>query len=119
MAESVRRTMYICDIDQQARVDVLTEVLAVLASEPRSRFDVDASAWAAQVTEEQLAGAFQDCGQVVDCRMCGDPNSAMRFAFIEFYHEDSVQKVCSSPSGACCISRSCGRFSPASSLFAT
>ena len=45
------------------------------------------------MTEEQLAGAFQDCGQVVDCRMCGDPNSAMRFAFIEFYHEDSVQKV--------------------------
>ena len=51
------------------------------------------SAWAAQVTEEQLAGAFQDCGRVVDCRMCGDPNSAMRFAFIEFYQEDSVQKV--------------------------
>ena len=69
-------------------------VLAEL-SEPLHRVTLDVSAWAAQVTEEQLAGAFQDCGQVVDCRMCGDPNSAMRFAFIEFYHEDSVQKVCS------------------------
>ena len=93
MAESVRRTMYICDIDQQARADVPVQVRAELASEPHSRVGLGVSAWAAQVTEEQLAGAFQDCGQVVDCRMCGDPNSAMRFAFIEFYHEDSVQKV--------------------------
>jgi len=48
---------------------------------------------AAQVTEEQLAAAFQVCGQVVDCRVCGDPNSAMRFAFIEFYSEDGVHKA--------------------------
>lgn len=46
-----------------------------------------------QVTEEQLAAAFEDCGQVVDCRVCCDTNSAMRFAFIEFYHGDSVQKA--------------------------
>ncbi|XP_010541503.1 PREDICTED: polyadenylate-binding protein-interacting protein 10-like [Tarenaya hassleriana] len=37
-----------------------------------------------QVTEEQLAGLFLNCGQVVDCRVCGDPNSVLRFAFIEF-----------------------------------
>ncbi|GMH40628.1 hypothetical protein BSKO_08532 [Bryopsis sp. KO-2023] len=36
------------------------------------------------VTEEQLANLFSDCGVVVDCRVCGDPNSAMRFAFVEF-----------------------------------
>ena len=48
---------------------------------------------AVQVTEEQLAAAFEDCGQVVDCRVCCDTNSAMRFAFIEFYHGDSVQKA--------------------------
>ncbi|KAK9822682.1 hypothetical protein WJX81_008377 [Elliptochloris bilobata] len=68
MEENVRRTVYICDIDQQ-------------------------------VTEEQLAGAFQECGQVVDCRVCGDPNSAMRFAFIEFYNEDSVQKAMATMNG--------------------
>ncbi|KFK23812.1 hypothetical protein AALP_AAs39054U000100, partial [Arabis alpina] len=34
-----------------------------------------------QVTEEQLAGVFLNCGQVVDCRVCGDPNSILRFAF--------------------------------------
>ncbi|GMH40620.1 hypothetical protein BSKO_08524 [Bryopsis sp. KO-2023] len=40
-----------------------------------------------QITEEQLATFFLDCGIVVDCRMCGDPNSAMRFAFVEFNKE--------------------------------
>lgn len=37
-----------------------------------------------QITEEQLATFFSECGTVVDCRVCGDPNSAMRFAFVEF-----------------------------------
>jgi RNA recognition motif-containing protein len=46
-----------------------------------------------QVTEEQLASLFKDCGQVVDCRVCGDANSAMRFAFIEFVEEEAVTKV--------------------------
>ncbi len=36
---------------------------------------------------------FKECGQIVDCRVCGDPNSAMRFAFIEFCSEDGVQSV--------------------------
>ncbi|KAJ0233171.1 Polyadenylate-binding protein-interacting protein 12 [Hirschfeldia incana] len=40
-----------------------------------------------QVTEEQLAGLFIGFGQVVDCRICGDPNSVLRFAFIEFTDE--------------------------------
>lgn len=46
-----------------------------------------------QVTEEQLATCFQKCGQVVDCRICGDPNSPMRFAFIEFLEEAAVQNA--------------------------
>lgn len=60
LGDKVKRTVYICDIDQQ-------------------------------VTEEQLATLFQACGRVVDCRVCGDPNSAMRFAFIEFMEEAAVQ----------------------------
>ncbi|KAF2572583.1 hypothetical protein F2Q70_00003332, partial [Brassica cretica] len=40
-----------------------------------------------QVTEEQLAGLFIGFGHVVDCRICGDPNSVLRFAFIEFTDE--------------------------------
>lgn len=54
--DSVRRTVYVSDIDQQ-------------------------------VTEEQLAALFISCGQVVDCRVCGDPNSVLRFAFVEFTDE--------------------------------
>ncbi|KAJ8774509.1 hypothetical protein K2173_016955 [Erythroxylum novogranatense] len=44
-----------------------------------------------QVTEEQLAGVFVHCGQVVDCRICGDTNSVLRFAFIEFTDEESAR----------------------------
>ncbi|CAI0397575.1 unnamed protein product [Linum tenue] len=43
-----------------------------------------------QVTEEQLAGLFIHCGQVVDCRICGDPNSVLRFAFVEFTDEEGA-----------------------------
>uniref|UniRef100_A0A5B7AD94 Putative polyadenylate-binding protein-interacting protein 8-like n=1 Tax=Davidia involucrata TaxID=16924 RepID=A0A5B7AD94_DAVIN len=39
------------------------------------------------VTEEQLAALFTTCGQVVDCRVCGDPHSHLRFAFVEFADE--------------------------------
>uniref|UniRef100_A0A2P2L7P6 RRM domain-containing protein n=1 Tax=Rhizophora mucronata TaxID=61149 RepID=A0A2P2L7P6_RHIMU len=48
-----------------------------------------------QVTEEQLAGLFVHCGQVVDCRICGDPNSILRFAFIEFTNEESARAALS------------------------
>ncbi|KAE8699835.1 Polyadenylate-binding protein-interacting protein 11 [Hibiscus syriacus] len=44
-----------------------------------------------QVTEELLAGLFLSCGPVVDCRICGDPNSVLRFAFIEFYKEEDAK----------------------------
>ncbi len=47
----------------------------------------------AQVSEAELAGFFQDCGAIVDCRICGDPNSSMRYAFLEFHAEDSAQKA--------------------------
>lgn len=39
------------------------------------------------VTEEQLATLFSTCGQVLDCRICGDPHSVLRFAFVEFADE--------------------------------
>lgn len=46
-----------------------------------------------QVTEEQLAALFIGCGQVVDCRVCGDPNSVLRFAFIEFTDEEGARNA--------------------------
>ncbi|KAJ6724162.1 POLYADENYLATE-BINDING PROTEIN-INTERACTING PROTEIN 12-LIKE [Salix viminalis] len=48
-----------------------------------------------QVTEEQLAALFISCGPVVDCRICGDPNSVLRFAFIEFTDEEGAQAALS------------------------
>ncbi|CAI7807585.1 unnamed protein product [Closterium sp. NIES-54] len=60
--ESIKRTVYVSDIDQQ-------------------------------VTEEQLATLFLSCGQVIDCRICGDPNSILRFAFVEFTNEEGAKKA--------------------------
>ncbi|OIT21101.1 PREDICTED: polyadenylate-binding protein-interacting protein 11-like [Nicotiana attenuata] len=48
-----------------------------------------------QVTEEQLAALFLSCGQVVDCRICGDTNSVLRFAFIEFTDEEGARSALS------------------------
>ncbi|EFJ30509.1 hypothetical protein SELMODRAFT_66365, partial [Selaginella moellendorffii] len=46
-----------------------------------------------QVTEEQLAALFINCGQVIDCRVCGDPNSVLRFAFVEFTDEEGARQA--------------------------
>nr|DAD37566.1 TPA_asm: hypothetical protein HUJ06_008207 [Nelumbo nucifera] len=58
--DSIRRTVYVSDIDQH-------------------------------VTEERLAALFLNCGQVVDCRVCGDPHSVLRFAFVEFADEQGAR----------------------------
>nr|GMD87588.1 polyadenylate-binding protein-interacting protein 8-like [Ipomoea batatas] len=58
--DSIRRTIYVSDIDQN-------------------------------ITEEQLAALFSAYGQVVDCRICGDPHSRLRFAFVEFADEYSAR----------------------------
>ncbi|KAG2250879.1 hypothetical protein Bca4012_098330 [Brassica carinata] len=62
--DSIRRTVYVSDIDQS-------------------------------VTEEVLAGLFSSYGQVVDCRICGDPNSVLRFAFVEFYDDQGARAALS------------------------
>nr|XP_043614790.1 polyadenylate-binding protein-interacting protein 11 [Erigeron canadensis]XP_043614791.1 polyadenylate-binding protein-interacting protein 11 [Erigeron canadensis] len=48
-----------------------------------------------QVTEEQLAALFVNCGQVVDCRVCGDPKSVLHFAFVEFTNEEGARNALS------------------------
>nr|GMC72648.1 polyadenylate-binding protein-interacting protein 8-like isoform X1 [Ipomoea batatas]GME13073.1 polyadenylate-binding protein-interacting protein 8-like isoform X1 [Ipomoea batatas] len=58
--DTVRRTVYVSDIDQN-------------------------------ITEESLAALFSAYGQVVDCRVCGDPHSRLRFAFVEFADEYSAR----------------------------
>lgn len=52
--DSIKRTVYVSDVDHE-------------------------------VSEEELASVFFGrCGHVVDCRICGDPKSQLRFAFVEF-----------------------------------
>ncbi|XWS16814.1 hypothetical protein CRYUN_Cryun33cG0012600 [Craigia yunnanensis] len=62
--DSIRRTVYVSDIDHT-------------------------------ITEERLAGLFSSCGQVVDCRVCGDPHSVLRFAFVEFADEEGARAALS------------------------
>ena len=45
------------------------------------------------VTEAELAALFSRAGAIVDCRVCGDPNSAMRFAFVEFRDVGAVRNA--------------------------
>ncbi|KMZ75075.1 putative Poly(A)-binding protein [Zostera marina] len=45
------------------------------------------------ITEEDLVAMFAACGPVVDCRACGDPNSVLRFAFVEFSNEQDARKA--------------------------
>ncbi|KAK4420643.1 Polyadenylate-binding protein-interacting protein 9 [Sesamum alatum] len=62
--DSIRRTVYVSDIDHN-------------------------------ITEERLAALFSSYGQVVDCRVCGDPHSRLRFAFVEFSDEYSARAALS------------------------
>ncbi|KAJ0250481.1 Polyadenylate-binding protein-interacting protein 8 [Hirschfeldia incana] len=62
--DSIRRTVYVSEIDQS-------------------------------VTEEVLAGLFSSYGQVVDCRICGDPHSVLRFAFVEFADDHGARAALS------------------------
>ena len=41
-----------------------------------------------------LLNKFLSLVQVVDCRICGDPNSVLHFAFIEFTDEGNASHVC-------------------------
>ncbi|XP_059301224.1 polyadenylate-binding protein-interacting protein 9-like isoform X1 [Lycium ferocissimum] len=47
------------------------------------------------ITEEHLAALFSAYGQVVDCRVCGDAHSRLRFAFVEFADEYSAKAALS------------------------
>ncbi|KVI02109.1 polyadenylate-binding protein-interacting protein 9-like [Cynara cardunculus var. scolymus] len=48
-----------------------------------------------KVSEERLADLFSILGQVLDCRVCGDPFSNPRFAFVEFSDESSARAALS------------------------
>ena len=91
LEDYVRRTVYISYLDQSVSGSVSQLPGAChLRHLPSGRH---LSPPQPQVTEEQLATFFVDCGKVVDCRVCGDPNSAMRFAFIEFTGEEAATKA--------------------------
>ena len=48
-----------------------------------------------QVSEQELARFFSDCGPIVDYRICGDTNTVLRFAFIEFHSVEASKEALS------------------------
>lgn len=59
-----------------------------------------------QVSESELAKFFNGCGPIVDYRICGDTNTILRFAFIEFHSVHSAKeaiKLTGSVLGECAI----------------
>ena len=46
-----------------------------------------------KITEEMLAAIFEECGAVMDVLVCGNPNQDLRFAFLEFAEEHTVEQV--------------------------
>ncbi|KAL6777202.1 CGL28 [Auxenochlorella protothecoides x Auxenochlorella symbiontica] len=47
------------------------------------------------LTEAAISAAFLSCGSIVDCRICGDTQGPLRFAFIEFCSVEAAQKAVS------------------------
>ncbi|WVZ79917.1 hypothetical protein U9M48_027440 [Paspalum notatum var. saurae] len=76
--DSVRRTVYVSDIDQHVTEQKLAEVFSTCGQ-------VSSTAVVNRVYRQTfLQQVFEHVLKVVDCRICGDPNSVLRFAFIEF-----------------------------------
>ncbi|KAL8095647.1 uncharacterized protein LOC141692812 isoform X2 [Apium graveolens] len=48
-----------------------------------------------EIAEVQLAALFTSCGEIVDCRICGDPKSALRFGFVEFSVKEGARNALS------------------------
>ncbi|PWZ24335.1 Polyadenylate-binding protein-interacting protein 10 [Zea mays] len=76
---------YNSDTDEDSKYDEEEELTSYFSARGNQSHEL------APVTEENLAALFINCGQVVGCRMCGDPNSVLRFAFIEFTDEEGAR----------------------------
>ncbi|KAI5662182.1 hypothetical protein M9H77_21505 [Catharanthus roseus] len=83
--DSIRRTVYVSDIDHNASD---SNIYHLYFFSPNSCFSLIIGISADM---EQLAALFSGYGQVVDCRVCGDPHSRLRFAFVEFADEYSAR----------------------------
>jgi hypothetical protein len=66
---------------------------AAASTDAHIRRTVYVSSIDSAVTESLLAAFFADCGAIVDCRLCGDSNSGLRFAFVEFTDEAAVPRA--------------------------
>ncbi|KAK6154221.1 hypothetical protein DH2020_008469 [Rehmannia glutinosa] len=81
--DSIRRTVYVSEIDH----NITEERLAALFSS----YGQQLGKFYGQINAGRIA--LQD--NVVDCRVCGDPHSRLRFAFVEFADDYSARAALS------------------------
>ena len=94
------RTIYMSEIDPQVHAMNATigfhcsHVPHALPAATKCGREVPASCSIyVQVSEAELAQLFSAFGKIVDCRLCSDGNSALRFAFLEFQDEQAAEQV--------------------------
>jgi len=62
-------------------------------SDPKMWHNVHVRNISSSLSESALARVFAGCGRVLDCRLCGDPKSKLRFAFIAFASSEEVEQA--------------------------
>lgn len=93
LQENIKRTIYISDIDQQVTEEALASVFTGTYTFNYLNYYYTIKKVFIIFKKIFIYFNLIGCGTVVDCRVCGDPNSAMRFAFIEFLTEECAQKA--------------------------
>lgn len=61
--------------------------------DPKMWHNVHVRNISSSLSESALARVFAGCGRILDCRLCGDPNSKLRFAFIAFATSKEVDQA--------------------------
>ncbi|RYR21041.1 hypothetical protein Ahy_B03g066277 isoform A [Arachis hypogaea] len=90
--DSVKRTVYVSDIDQQVTEERLAAIFSTCGqvSSDIDQFEMDTCLHC--VHDKHNFFCWQPkIIMVIDCRICGDPHSVLRFAFVEFTDEEGAR----------------------------
>ncbi|WVZ00928.1 hypothetical protein V8G54_026997 [Vigna mungo] len=84
--DSIRRTVYVSDIDQHVTEERLAALFSSCGQLVKALLSLLFQFTVTLILEYDYVG-FEALVAVIDCRICGDPHSVLRFAFVEFADE--------------------------------
>ncbi|KAG6510738.1 hypothetical protein ZIOFF_028772 [Zingiber officinale] len=84
--ESVKRTVYVSDVDRHVTEERLAEIFSTCGQNLKNSLN----SLNIGADDQEATPTYQNL-KVVDCRICGDPHSVLRFAFIEFSDEEGAR----------------------------